>query len=271
MVQAGFFQRRERFGTQLAFHFTDTFPVPHPTAIYRPGGALRAFLVLMPPETREPLQVKGEILFGEEVLHKVDQEFTGGTRGQPALMAFEIGLRSSLMPGAHRLELELSSGQKRSLPFTVELGPELIPPLVNSPAEAPNTSGLWNVERAKQHIALGQNLAALESLENAIERTPELESARLQLGVLALGLGQPERALNGIVPGLMNDPFHYDMLVLAGYASEQLGQLDQAVKYYERARAAEQADEKLLRALASLYEKLGEMDKAAAVRQEISS
>ena len=270
IVPASFFQRREQFGSQLAFHFRDALPVPHPTAIYRPGGSLRAFLVLTPSEAKEPLQVKGEIMYGEEVLHIVNQEFPAGTPGQPALMALEIGLRSSLMPGDHRLELELSSGQKRTLPFTVELGPELVPPLVNSPAEAPNTSGLWNVERAKQHIALGQNLAALESLENAVERTPDLDSARLQLGVLALGLGQPERALDGIVPGLMNNPFHYDMLVLAGYASEQLGQLDQAVKYYERARAAEKADEKLLRALASLYEKLGKTDKAVAVRQEIS-
>ena len=267
IVPAGFFQRREQFGSQLAFHFRDAIPVPHPTAIYRPGGSLRAFLVVTPAEVKELLQVKGEIMYGEEVLHIVNQEFPGGTPGRPALMALEIGLRSSLMPGDHRLELELSSGEKRTLPFTVELGPELVPPLVNSPAETPNASGLWNVERAKQHIALGQNLAALESLENAVERTPDLESARLQLGVLALGLGQPERALDGIVPGLMNDPFHYDMLVLAGYASEQLRELDQAVKYYERARAAEKPDERLLQALASLYEKLGELEKADAVQQ----
>ena len=270
MVPASFFQRRDRFGKQLAFHFRDALPVPHPTAIYRPGGALRAFLVLTPSESKEPLRVKGEIMYGDELIHVVNQEFSGGTPGLPALMALEIGLRSSLMPGDHRLELELSSGQKRSLPFTIELGPKLVPPLVNSPAEMPNTSGLWNVERAKQHIALGQNLAALESLEKAVERTPDLDSARLQLGVLALGLGQPERALNGIVPSLMSDPFHYDMLVLAGYASEKLGRLDEAVKYYERARDAEQADEKLLRALASLYDKLGEMEKATAARQEIS-
>ncbi len=114
------------------------------------------------------------------------------------------------------------------------------------------------------------NLAALESLEKAVERTPDLNSARLQLGVLALGLGQPERALNGIVPGLMSKPFHYDMLALAGYASEKLGRLHDGVNYYERARAAEQADEKLLRALASLYDKLGETEKAAVVRKRIS-
>ena len=271
MIPASFFQRRDRFGSQLAFHFRNALPVPHPTAIYRPGGALRAFLVLTPSEAKEPLRVKGEILFGEDVIHVVNQEFPGGrTPGRPALMAFEIGLRSSLVPGDHRLELELSSGQKRSLSFTVEPGPPLVPPLVNTPAEAPNTNGVWNVERAKQHIALGQNLAALESLEKAVERTPDLDSARLQLGVLALGLGQPERALNGIVPGLMSEPFHYDMLVLAGYASEKLGRLHDGVNYYERARAAEQADEKLLRALASLYDKLGETEKATAVRQGIS-
>ncbi len=109
-----------------------------------------------------------------------------------------------------------------------------------------------------------------EFRDQFVERTPDLNSARLQLGVLALGLGQPERALNGIVPGLMSTPFHYDMLALAGYASEKLGRLDDAVKYYERARDAEQADEKLLQALASLYDKLGQTQKATAVRKEIS-
>jgi Flp pilus assembly protein TadD len=155
------------------------------------------------------------------------------------------------------------------MPFTVEARAPFLPPLVNSPEELPTEHGHWNLERAKQQLRLQQNQAALASFEEAVGRSPELETARVQLGVLAMALGDPERALKGVEPGLMRDPFHYELLALAGYASEHLGQLHDAVRYYERALESQKADEKLLRALASVYEKLGEMHKAQKVREKI--
>ena len=67
----------------------------------------------------------------------------------------------------------------------------------------------------------------------------------------------------------MHNHFHYDLLVPAGYASEQMERLADAVRYYERARKSQKPKEKLLLALASIYERLGETEKAEAVRKEI--
>jgi Flp pilus assembly protein TadD len=142
-------------------------------------------------------------------------------------------------------------------------------PLVNSPEEAPSRDAKWQVERARQFLALEQNRNALGALEKAVERNPELETVRVQAALLALGLGEPERALAAALPGLMRAPFHYELLTLAGYASERLDKPEDAARYYERARATARADEKLLRALAGVYEKLGKKDKAESIRKEI--
>jgi GWxTD domain-containing protein len=269
LLPASFFQSRDTFEGQVAFQIQDALVVPHPRANYQAGGKLRAFLVLAPSEEQEPVEIRGQIVRGEEVIHTLTQQFQRQEGNEPALVGFELSLGAELAPGDYALKVELGSGQERFLPFAVE-GPSLVPPLVNSEPEAPTTDGKWNVERARQHLALGQNAEALESLAEAVRRSPDLDSARMQLAVLAVGVGKPDLALEAVVPALMRAPFHYDFLALAGYASELLGRLDDAARYYERAREASKPDDKLLRALASVYDRLGEKEKAEAVRKQIS-
>jgi len=267
LVPARSFERRNGDATELAFQVGETLAVPNPAASFPVGGNLRALLVLGPDFPAGPVAIEGQIRQEEKTVHRIEKIFPHETAGEPASIGFDVSL-GGLPPGPYTFELLLAGGEKRVLPFTVEAGAETLP-LVNSPEEASSREGKWSVERARQFLALKQNRNALAALEEAVERNPELETARVQAAVLALGLGESERALAAAVPGLMRAPFHYELLTLAGYASEQLGKLEDAMRYYERARSTARADEKLLRALAGVYEKLGQTEKAEALRKEI--
>ena len=250
------FQPRRSGTGELAFQFQETLAVPHPSASFRPGGKIRAFLVVGPEYGEPMVAIRGAIRRGEETLHELERSFPRDDSSKPALVALEVGL-GQLPPGDYRLDIDLGGREKRVLPFVVEPGDDPPAPLVSGPEELPWESGSWNFLRAKQYLATGRNREALAALESSVERSPELETARIQLGVLALGLEEPERALEGIEPGLMRSPFHYELLSLAGFACEQLGRFEDAARYYERARDSSKADEKLRQALARVYEKLG--------------
>jgi len=269
IVPARSFKRRSGKPTELAFQVGEMLAVPNPDASFPVGGNLRAFLVLAPDFPAGPVAIEGEIRQQEKTVHRIEKIFPHETAGEPAFIGLDVSL-GGLPPGGYTLELLLAGGEKRALPFTVEAGAGALP-LVNSPEEASSRDGKWAVERARQLLALKQNRNALRALEKAFERNPELETVRVQAAVLALGLREPDRALAAVVAGLMRAPFHYELLTLAGYASEQLGKPEDAVRYYERARATARADEKLLLALAGVYEKLGKKDKAESVRKEIRS
>lgn len=250
---------------RLAFDFGSTLAVVNPNSDYRSDGKLRAFVVLS-GESALPIEISGRVLHDDEAIHELTRSAPPTRSSEASLVAFEIDL-GGRSPGSYVFEIRIGDEQ-RSLPFTVD-SRETPPPIVSSPTEPAAMMGIWNVERARQFRAMGRNGQALVELESAVRRSPELEMARVQLAVLALALAEPERALDGIVPGLMHAPFHYELLTLAGFASERLDSLDEAASYYERARKLEKADSKLLEALASVYDRLGRVEKARLVRKEL--
>jgi GWxTD domain-containing protein len=250
------FQPRRSGRGELAFQFRETLAVPRPSASFRPGGKLLAFLVVGPEYGEPTVALRGAIRRGEETHHEIERSFPRDDPSKSALVALEVGL-GRLPPGDYRLDIDLGEREERVLPFLVEPGNDPPAPLVNSPEEPESESGYWNFLRARQYLSTGRNREALAALESAVERSPELETARIQLAVIALGLEEPERALKGIEPGLMRSPFHYEFLSLAGFACEQLGRFEDAARYYERARDSSKADDKLSQALARVHEKLG--------------
>jgi GWxTD domain-containing protein len=266
IVPARSFKRRDGEPTELAFQLGGMLALPNPGASFPVGGNLRSFLLLAPDFPPGPVAIEGKIVQEGKTVHRIERNFPHDPAGEPAFIGLDVSL-GGLPPGAYSLELLLAGGERRVLPFTVGDAGTL--PLVNSPEEAPSRDAKWQVERARQFLALEQNRNALGALEKAVERNPELETVRVQAALLALGLGEPERALAAALPGLMRAPFHYELLTLAGYASERLDKPEDAARYYERARATARADEKLLRALAGVYEKLGKKDKAESIRKEI--
>ena len=262
------FESVEQLRGQMAFHFQEAFAVPHPPARFAAQDSLRAFAVIAPGGLDGAFALRARVTRGDEIVHAIERELPPASTTEARLMAFEIGL-TGVAPGDYLLEVELGDSVSRELPFVV-VPQGSRPPLVNGPTEPASSDGRWNVERARQHLALEQNGLALEELSRALEASPELETVRVQHALIALGVGEAERALESLQTGLRRSPLSYELLAMAGYACEQLGELERAVGYYEAARQSSKTDEQLLAALAGVYERLGQSAKAEALRKEMN-
>jgi len=133
----------------------------------------------------------------------------------------------------------------------------------------PRTPGPYNLLAV---IARGEGRFddAIANAEKAIELSPNTFIYHAVLGQTLVYVGRPEEGLQRIQHGIRLNPFPVTLILkMEGEAYHVLGQYEEALKAFERARAADPKSVPPHVFLALTYADMGRMGEAHAAAQEV--
>ena len=117
-----------------------------------------------------------------------------------------------------------------------------------------------------------KDLAKAESeLKKAAELAPENAGIMYNFGQLASARGDVNAAIQFLTDAIDKKPLFVKAYNAIGGIYESLGDLENAIKYYELAHNISPANTERLIALSKLYNKTGEMDKAETILKDAQS
>jgi GWxTD domain-containing protein len=173
---------------------------------------------------------------------------------------------AGLEPGGYVLELELQprEGQTPAAQrASFEISPQdrLIRPKILYKNHRESRAAQL-ADRARLLAALGQEDRAMTSLEEARAAAPEDTSLARIASWARLKRQDYKGVLELAEPLLIKSPFDGELLLCAAAAAHELGELQDAVRYYERARAQRGDQPDLLNALGQTYAQVGNPQRA---------
>ncbi len=261
------------YATRYAFQYANVLMVPIVDQAFA-GPPLRVFQqVLLPEGFAVPLTGRfvvrdpsgATVREGSQTLSPEDADVYGVLPH-----VWQIDTRG-LGAGRYMVEVSLDgdgqAARRREIQLVVPKEDQALP-FVNSQHAPPPTDVTVALERARQYRVLGEYERAIGYLGEALDREPDNgDIVRLQM-LLLRDAGRWQDLIGLLTPEVVEDPRNVEaMLALAGAHSEA-GEHYDAIRYYERSRMVNGADEPpVLNALASAYFADGKSGKARELWQ----
>jgi tetratricopeptide (TPR) repeat protein len=121
----------------------------------------------------------------------------------------------------------------------------------------------------RAHFILGDRAAAIRSLDEALRVDPRQLDCYLNLSILYIAEGQPQRAADKSREGLLLDAGHAGLHHTLGKALADLGKDDAAITELRKALRADPRFDRPYFHLAELHMRAGDRDAAIAVLEEL--
>lgn len=247
------------FAEQFPFQVGDLLAIPGLEGPYRSDQPLPVLWQLYAPEPPlRPTQIRYELRDARgrtRVTRAFRVDWSAASPAGVLDHLAEIDL-TGLEPGDYTLlaEVDHAGGGSRELPFTIVRPEDYERPFTHALRQAPPADPEVQLARARQLRTVGRTAEAIDQLERALAREPDLPGAlELQIELLT-DAGRFDQLEAVLEPRLVARPNDAELLQVMGDVQARLGEHYDAIRFYERARLSgvEETPE-LLNALASEY------------------
>ena len=254
------------YGTHYPFQVGEWLLMPSLDNRFVSGGQLLVFQQLLLPSGFGRTLTIAYLLEneeGEEALREVlivgpDDADSHGIINQTTALDL-----AGLAAGPYTLSVSVDGWPPVPVELQLAAEPDTARAFVNIQAQPPSSDPAIVLTRAQEYRNVGATDDALALLEDLLRRDPDNGAAAAMQRELLLEAGRYQELLELLMPRVVDRPNDSELLLEMAYASTQLGNHLEAVRYYERARIAG-ADEttSLLNALALEHIAAGTADRA---------
>src|SRR5436309_1945016 len=131
------------------------------------------------------------------------------------------------------------------------------------------------IARAKENIARGSYVAALEELQTVAERHPAFADVQNLIGLCLSLIGRPEEAVAAFERATQQNPGYVEAWVNLAITLNDLGRMDEAREAFQRAAEADEEQavggrmsSAAAATIANMHAELGEMYAAAGAGEQ---